>query len=71
MRLSDEFIAAVDAWAAEQEDQPRRSEARRRLIEIGLSAGASAEDVRVQNKASDYAMIASELAEELGLKAKK
>jgi hypothetical protein len=36
MRLSDEFIAKVDAWAAKQEDEPGRSEAIRRLVEIAL-----------------------------------
>jgi hypothetical protein len=35
-RLSDEFIANVDAWAAAQDDEPGRSEAIRRLVEIGL-----------------------------------
>ena len=38
MRLSDEFIAKVDAWAAKQDDQPRRTEAIRRLVELGLTA---------------------------------
>jgi hypothetical protein len=70
IRLSDEFIAHVDSWAAAQHDQPGRSEAIRRLVEIGLHAGASVEDVRVHNKASDYATEASELAKQLGLKAK-
>ena len=37
-RLSDEFIANVDAWAAAQDDEPGRSEAIRRLVEIGLKA---------------------------------
>ena len=37
-RLSDEFMAALDAWAAHQEDAPTRSEAIRRLVEIGLKA---------------------------------
>jgi len=37
-RLSDEFIASVDAWAAKQDDQPGRSEAIRRLVELGLNA---------------------------------
>jgi hypothetical protein len=36
MRLSDEFIATVDAWASDQDDQPSRSEAIRRLVELGL-----------------------------------
>ncbi|WP_143039656.1 MULTISPECIES: hypothetical protein [Bradyrhizobium] len=38
MRLSDEFIATVDAWAASQDDEPGRSEAIRRLVELGLKA---------------------------------
>jgi hypothetical protein len=38
IRLSDEFIAKVDAWAAQQADGPNRSEAIRRLVEIGLKA---------------------------------
>jgi len=29
MRLSDEFIAKVDAWAEKQDDHPGRQEARR------------------------------------------
>jgi hypothetical protein len=36
MRLSDEFIAKVDAWAGTQDDQPGRTEAIRRLVELGL-----------------------------------
>jgi hypothetical protein len=36
IRLSDEFIANVSAWAAAQDDNPNRSEAIRRLVEIGL-----------------------------------
>jgi hypothetical protein len=36
MRLSDEFIATVDAWAARQADAPSRSEAIRRLVAIAL-----------------------------------
>jgi hypothetical protein len=39
-RLSDEFMAALDAWAARQKDTPSRSEAIRRLVEIGLKAKA-------------------------------
>jgi hypothetical protein len=36
MRVSDEFIAVVDAWRAKQPDVPNRSEAIRRLVELGL-----------------------------------
>jgi hypothetical protein len=38
MRLSDEFIIIIDAWAARQDDAPTRSEAIRRLVELGLKA---------------------------------
>jgi hypothetical protein len=38
IRLSDEFLAKVDTWAASQDDAPGRSEAIRRLVEIGLKA---------------------------------
>jgi hypothetical protein len=38
IRLSDEFLAEVDAWAAKQDDEPGRSEAIRRLVELGLKA---------------------------------
>src|SRR2546430_16020718 len=37
MRLSDDFIDKVDAWAADQPDLPARSEAIRRLVELGLT----------------------------------
>lgn len=40
MRLSDEFIASVDEWASQQPDDPGRSEAIRRLVELGLKAKA-------------------------------
>jgi hypothetical protein len=35
-RLTDEFMANVDAWSAAQDDEPSRSEAIRRLVELGL-----------------------------------
>jgi hypothetical protein len=38
IRLSDEFLAKVDAWANQQDDDPGRSEAIRRLVELGLKA---------------------------------
>jgi hypothetical protein len=36
-RMSDEFVAKLDAWAAAQEDKPARAEAIRRLVERGLT----------------------------------
>jgi hypothetical protein len=38
LRLTDEFIAKVDAWATSQDDDPGRSEAIRRLVDLGLKA---------------------------------
>jgi hypothetical protein len=38
IRLSPELRNKVDAWAAKQTDKPSRSEAIRRLVELGLKA---------------------------------
>jgi hypothetical protein len=38
VRLAPEIGAAVDKWAMGQEDEPSRSEAIRRLVELGLTA---------------------------------
>jgi hypothetical protein len=70
IRLSDEFIAKVDSWAGKQDDAPGRSEAIRRLVEIGLLTSTTAPDMRYQAKASDSAAKAKKLAGALGLKAK-
>ena len=37
VRLSPEAGVAVDQWATRQDDQPSRSEAIRRLVELGLT----------------------------------
>jgi metal-responsive CopG/Arc/MetJ family transcriptional regulator len=37
IRLSAELRATVDKWAAKQDDTPGRSEAIRRLVELGLT----------------------------------
>ena len=36
IRLSKEMRAAVNAWAKSESDKPGRSEAIRRLVELGL-----------------------------------
>jgi hypothetical protein len=36
VRLPPETSAAVDDWASKQTDEPNRSEAIRRLVELGL-----------------------------------
>jgi hypothetical protein len=38
IRLSRELRATVDKWASKQDDDPGRSEAIRRLVELGLKA---------------------------------
>jgi hypothetical protein len=38
IRLSKEMRATVDQWANKQADKPGRSEAIRRLVELGLKA---------------------------------
>jgi hypothetical protein len=38
IRLSKELRETVDKWADKQDDQPGRSEAIRRLVELGLKA---------------------------------
>lgn len=35
--MTERLLEKLDAWAAQQDDKPGRSEAVRRLIEIGLS----------------------------------
>jgi hypothetical protein len=42
IRLSAELRATVDKWAAKQDDEPGRSEAIRRLVELGLTVKTAA-----------------------------
>ena len=42
LRLTDEFLDKIDHWATQQEDQPSRSEAIRRLVERGLTVRTKA-----------------------------
>jgi hypothetical protein len=37
MRVADSFIESIDKWRLKQLDKPRRSEAIRRLVELGLT----------------------------------
>jgi Arc/MetJ-type ribon-helix-helix transcriptional regulator len=36
LRLPPDLTEAIEAWAAKQDNEPNRSEAIRRLIELGL-----------------------------------
>jgi hypothetical protein len=40
LRLSPALTDAIEGWAARQHDEPNRSEAIRRLVELGLKAKA-------------------------------
>jgi hypothetical protein len=56
IRLSEEMRAVVDDWAVRQADRPARSEAIRRLVEIGLAARAKAlPSRRLRNAHADRA----------------
>ncbi len=39
MRVSPEFLKAIDKWRKKQITKPTRSEAVRRLVELGLKKG--------------------------------
>ena len=49
-RMSDELMARLDTWSADQEDRPSRAEAIRRLVELGLTAKAKWSPVREDEK---------------------
>jgi hypothetical protein len=53
IRLSEEFRAAVDKWAAKQDDKPPRSEAIRRLVESGLKPPQLIKPSETQKTESD------------------
>jgi hypothetical protein len=57
VRLATELKDKLDAWAAQQPDQPGRSEAIRRLVELGLTVKMSA-----KQPSSSKAARAKELA---------
>jgi hypothetical protein len=58
IRLSDEFIAKVDAWAADQPDLPARSEAIRRLVDLGLKPKAKPPSPTSASRAKELAKTA-------------
>jgi len=41
MRIDEDILSRVDRWRAKQSDVPSRAEAMRRLVEVGLTRGAS------------------------------
>jgi hypothetical protein len=69
VRISDPLMKQIMGWAKAQ--GATRSEAIRRLVELGLLTTLNSPDIRYQTKASESATRAKKLAGELGLKAKK
>jgi hypothetical protein len=66
IRLSDEFIANVDAWAARQADQPGRSEAIRRLVELGLTVKTPARPTSRPGRMLRAAELAAKAIDKIG-----
>src|SRR4051812_24871487 len=64
IRLSSALRASVDKWAATQDDEPGRSEAIRRLVELGLSV-AKPHSVGAHKGASKAKSLAREQIEKL------
>jgi hypothetical protein len=65
IRLSDDLRARVDAWAAKQHDEPGRSEAIRRLVELGL-IDASPPAPTNKNAAAKASKLAGQMIDMLG-----
>src|SRR4051794_37656794 len=57
LRMPKELTAAVEGWAVRQPDSPARSEAFRRLVEIGLATSALSlpHSPKTRAKAADLA----------------
>jgi hypothetical protein len=63
LRLPPELTKAIEAWAADQEDGPNRSESIRRLVEIGLGRAFPSERPATAKTRAANADRAKELAE--------
>jgi hypothetical protein len=62
VRMSDALTARIDSWANWQDDQPARSEALRRLIELGLTVDRLWEDLATKLAATPLKVPAPDLA---------
>jgi hypothetical protein len=60
-RMPKELTAAVEGWAIRQTDKPARSEAFRRLVELGLAASAMTVTTSPQARAKSAALAGEEL----------
>ena len=65
VRLPPEISAGVVAWAAKQADAPGRSEAIRRLVELGLTVKAKARPTKRRPRAALVADLAADTIDSL------
>jgi hypothetical protein len=63
LRLPPRLARAIQKWASGQDDEPNRSEAIRRLIELGLANANQPSNPRTLSIAKQSAARAAELAE--------
>jgi hypothetical protein len=66
MRLSEEFVTKVDAWAAAQDDHPGRTEAIRRLVEMSLKSVSAPKPARNVARSARAAELAAKAIDKLG-----
>ncbi len=62
MRVTEDFLSAVDKWRTKQDDEPSRAEAIRRLVEMGLASASPPRTPRVLSTSKQGAARAAELA---------
>jgi hypothetical protein len=65
VRLPPEISAAVDGWALKQSDRPGRSEAIRRLVELGLKAAGPSKPAGKTGRKSRAAELAANAIEKM------
>jgi hypothetical protein len=65
IRLSKELRATVDKWAGQQDDTPGRSEAIRRLVELGLTVRTPAMPVSKPGRRSRAQELATKAIEKI------
>jgi hypothetical protein len=61
LRMPKELIVTVEGWASHQPDKPARSEAFRRLVELGVAASAMSASPSPQARAKAAEMAREEL----------
>jgi hypothetical protein len=66
VRLQPDLLAPIDAWAAAQDDEPGRSEAIRRLVELGLTVKAIARPASRPGRILRAAELAAKAIDKIG-----